>query len=107
MILRMAQALRCWMEQALNDDTLWRFVEYGVNVWEIAPEKDSYEIAQEAIARTRQFFDSLGMPSHLRELGIDDTNFTVMAKKAANVLNGRGFAPLSAEDIRCIFEKAL
>ena len=96
-----------WMEQALNDDTLWRFVEYGVNVWEIAPEKDSYEIAQEAIARTRQFFDSLGMPSHLRELGIDDTNFTVMAKKAANVLNGRGFAPLSAEDIRCIFEKAL
>ena len=95
------------MEQALNDDTLWRFVEYGVNVWEIAPEKDPYEIAQEAIAKTRLFFDSLGMPSHLRELGIDDENFDVMAEKASRVINGRGFAPLSPEDIRCIFEKAL
>lgn len=96
-----------WMEQVLSDETLWRFVEYGVNVWGISAEKAPYVIAHEAIAKTRAFFISLGMPSRLSELGIDSTHFTVMAEKAARVINGRGFAPMSASTICSIFENAL
>lgn len=96
-----------WMEQALSEETLWRFVEYGVNVWGIDAAKDPFAIAHEAIEKTGEFFRSIGMPSHLSELGIDDTNFDVMADKAARVINGRGFAPMSAESIRSIYEKAL
>ena len=96
-----------WMEQVLGDGTIWRFVEYGVNVWGISSEKKPYAIAQEAIAKTREFFVSLGMPSHLSELGIDDTKFDIMAEKAARVINGRGFAPMSAEIVRSIYARAL
>lgn len=96
-----------WMEQVLGDETIWRFVEYGVNVWGISSEKKPYAIAQEAIAKTREFFVSLGMPSHLSELGIDDTKFDIMAEKAARVINGRGFAPMSAEIVRSIYARAL
>lgn len=96
-----------WMEQVLGDETIWRFVEYGVNVWGISSEKKPYAIAQEAIAKTREFFVSLGMPSHLSELEIDDTKFDIMAEKAAHVINGRGFAPMSAEIIRNIYTRAL
>lgn len=96
-----------WMEQVLGDETIWRFVEYGVNVWGISSEKKPYAIAQEAISKTREFFVSLGMPSHLSELGIDDTKFDIMAEKAAHVINGRGFAPMSAEIIRNIYTRAL
>ena len=95
------------MEQVLGDETIWRFVEYGVNVWGISSEKKPYAIAQEAIAKTREFFVSLGMPSHLSELGIDDTKFDIMAEKAARVINGRGFAPMSAEIVRSIYARAL
>ena len=51
-----------WMQYVLSDDTVEKFVEYGTNVWDIDKDKAPMEIAEEAIAKTRQFFDSIGMP---------------------------------------------
>lgn len=95
-----------WMEYVLNEDTVWRFVEYGKNVWGITEGSDM-EIAQSAIAKTREFFASLGLPATLHEIGIDETHFDVMAQKAADGGLKYGFIPLDKEDVLKIFAKAL
>lgn len=95
-----------WMEYVLNDDTVWRFAEYGKNVWNIT-EGDDYSIAKEAITKTREFFVSLGLPATLSEIGITDEHFDIMAKKAADGGLAYGFIPLNAEDVKKIFESAL
>ncbi|MFC1576636.1 iron-containing alcohol dehydrogenase [Candidatus Omnitrophota bacterium] len=71
-----------WMKHVLNKKTLWRFIEYGVNVWGIEKDKPEEEIAEESIRRTREFFKSLGMPATLSEAGIPGEHFEDMAKKA-------------------------
>lgn len=95
-----------WMEYVLNDDTLWRFAEYGKNVWGLTGE-DDMQIAKEAIAKTREFFISLGLPSTLSEIGITDAHFDVMAQKAADGGLAYGFVPLDKEDVKKIFYHAL
>lgn len=95
-----------WMEYVLNEDTVWRFVEYGKNVWGIQSGTDM-EIARGAITKTREFFTSLGLPATLGEIGIDSTHFDVMAQKAADGGLEYGFIPLDKEDVKKIFEMAL
>lgn len=95
-----------WMEYVLNEDTVWRFAEYGRNVWDIREGSDM-EIAKEAIAKTRAFFNSLGLPATLHEIGIDETHFDVMAQKAADGGLAYGFIPLDKEDVKKIYQMAL
>lgn len=95
-----------WMEYVLNEDTVWRFAEYGKNVWGILEGTDM-EIAHSAIAKTREFFASLGLPATLGEIGIDAAHFDVMAQKAADGGLKYGFIPLGKEDVKRIFEMAL
>lgn len=95
-----------WMEYVLNEDTVWRFVEYGKNVWGIAEGADM-EIARSAIAKTKEFFASLGLPATLHEIGIDGEHFDVMAQKAADGGLKYGFIPLDKEDVLKIFAMAL
>lgn len=95
-----------WMEYVLNENTVWRFVEYGKNVWGIFDGTDM-EIAKEAIAKTRAFFASIGLPGSLHEIGIDGTHFDVMAQKAADGGLQYGFIPLNKDDVKKIFQMAL
>ena len=95
-----------WMEYVLNEDTFWKFVEYGKNVWGIHEGSDM-DIAHAAIQKTREFFKSLNLPSSLHEIDIDETHFNVMAQKAADGGLQNGFVALSAEDVKKIFKMAL
>lgn len=95
-----------WMEYVLNDETMWRFVEYGKNVWGITDGTDE-EIARAAIEKTKEFFASLGLPSKLSEIGIDDEHFDIMAEKAAAGGLEYGFIPLYKDDVIKIFRNAL
>lgn len=95
-----------WMEYVLNENTVWRFVEYGKNVWGLTEGSDM-EIAKAAIEKTRTFFVSLGLPQHLSEVGIDETHFDVMAQKAADGGLKYGFIPLGEEDVKKIYQMAL
>ena len=94
-----------WMDFALNEKTAKKFAEYGRNVWEILIDNDM-EAAKSAIAATRNFFQKMGLPQTLTEVGIDRKYFDIMAEKAANGCKG-SFVPLSKEDIISIFEAAL
>lgn len=95
-----------WMEYVLNEQTIWRFVEYGKNVWGITEGADM-EIAKKAIENTRTFFASLGLPQTLHEIQINEEHFDVMAQKAADGGLEYGFIPLSKEDVKKIYEMAL
>lgn len=95
-----------WMEYVLNEDTVWRFAEYGKNVWGIFEGTDM-EIARSAIAKTREFFNSLGLPATLHEIGIDETHFDIMAQKAADGGLQYGFIPLNKDDVKKIYQMAL
>lgn len=96
-----------WMEYVLNETTVESFVEYGVNVWGINPDKDKFQIAKESIERTKKFFISLDIPMHLKEVGIDEEKLEVMAKAATRHGNLGLFRPLDAQDVLNIFKAAL
>lgn len=95
-----------WMDFALNEKTAPKFAEYGVNVWGLDADEDDFTIAKKAIQCTRDFFREMNLPSTLREVGIDETYFDIMAEKAANGSVG-SYVPLSKEDIIGIYRAAL
>ncbi len=96
-----------WMEHVLSDNTVDKFAEYGVNVWNLDPRADKWETAKQAIECTRSFFkDELHIPMTLREVGITEQDkFDIMAEKAAAGCKGC-YVPLSKEDIIEIFKAA-
>lgn len=95
-----------WMKYILNDDTVDKFAQYGVNVWGIDKGLDKYTIANRAIKRTYNFFRKLEMPATLSEVGIGTENLNVMAVKAARGLDN-AYVPLSEKDVLNIFKAAL
>lgn len=96
-----------WMKYVLDDSTVDYFVDYGVNVWAINPEEDKFQIAHKAIEKTKEFFKSLGIPSTLREVGINEEKLELMAKAAVRRGNIGNFKTLNAEDVLNIFKASL
>lgn len=95
-----------WMKYILNEETVYKFVEYGVNVWGIDPKKDRFDIANEAINNTKALFDSMNIPPTLSELGIGEENLEIMAKKGSKGLEN-AFYPLYEEDVLKILKACL
>lgn len=73
-----------WMEYVLSEENVHRFVEYANNVWGIFGD-DNFEVAQKAIRTTREFFNSLDLPSTLAEIDIDSSKFEEMAAGATRL----------------------
>lgn len=95
-----------WMRYVLNDNTLEKFMEYGVNVWDIDKSLDKKEIANLAIDKTAEFFKTMDIPTTLREVGIDEEKLEVMAQQAVRFGMEDCFVPLKAEDVLNIFKAA-
>lgn len=95
-----------WMRYSLDDNTVDRFAQYGVNVWGIDKNLDKYEIANLAIDKTAEFFKMLGIPSTLREVGIEEDKIEIMAKKAMNPYFKHAFKPLEENDLVSIYKSA-
>jgi hypothetical protein len=97
-----------WMRYILSDKTVDRFVKYGVNVFGIDKDLDKYEIADKAIDETYQFFESIGIPMHLRDVGIDDSRIGEMAHHiAVNEGLDHAYVPLLEEDLVKILTESL
>ena len=96
-----------WMRYILSDDTVDKFVEYAVNVWDVSQTGDKYDIAKRGIDKTEEYFAAMGIPKTLREVGItDDSKFEEMAEKAAANLKNV-FVPLTKEDVMSIYKACL
>lgn len=68
--------------------------------------EDKYEMANKGINKTAEFFVSLGMPTKLKEVGIDEENITKMAVKCEKRL-ALGYVPLNSKEIEEVFKNAL
>ena len=98
-----------WMKHILSERTLERFVSLGTHLFGIDPKKDGMEIAEETIDRFYKFFESIGIPMHLSEVGIGEEKLHEMAHHI--LLEGRdkpfNYVPLQEEEIYQILKASL
>jgi alcohol dehydrogenase class IV len=69
---------------------------------------DKETIAHQAIEETYKFFESIGIPMHLRDLGIDESRVEEMAQHVAEGSGLEGaYVPLTQKDIAEIITASL
>ena len=97
-----------WMRYVLSEETEKRFAMYARNVWNIQKENDR-EAATEGIKCTENFFKELGLPGKLSEVGIDDSQLSLMAAEAVRTsgLSTRAYVKLSEKDVEKIYRDCL
>ena len=98
-----------WMEYTLSEKTVHKFVDLGVNVFDIDKDQDSMEIARQTIEKVREFlFKDLGLESNLTKIGIDEEHFDEMSIKACGK-DGvkKGFIDLKPADVKKIYKMCL
>lgn len=100
--------LYAWMKYVYTHD-IARFSRYAEHVFGINTKNHTMdEAAAEGIEKTARFFRSLGVPTHLSEVDIDDSRFEEMAEKALTHRKTLGsFVPLKKEQIMEIYRMAL
>lgn len=97
-----------WMRYILNEHTLPRFVKFAVNVMGITPGNDDMKTANQGIDALYAFFESVGIPMHLSDLGIDDSQIDEMSEHVAKGWPlDHAWQPLNAKDIAAIFSACL
>lgn len=97
-----------WMHHILSERTMDRFVKYGINVFGIDPTLPKQEIAGKAIDATYEFFESINIPMHLRDVGIDESRIDEMAHHiAVNEGLDKAYVPLTEQDIKEILMESL
>ena len=97
-----------WMEYCLDETTVDKYVQYGVNVFGIDAKLDKMEIAKRSIKLTEEFlYEKLGLQRTFTEVGIKREDFAMMAKKACRYGDIKGFKTLTPSDVEAIFEMCL
>ncbi|MBE5910341.1 iron-containing alcohol dehydrogenase [Pseudobutyrivibrio sp.] len=92
-----------WMEYVLDDKNKHRFARYAREVFGVA-QQDDMLAAKQGIECLRMFLGDLEMPSKLSQVGIDDSNFHLMAKEAVRTsgISSRAYVKLTEEDVENI-----
>lgn len=97
-----------WMEYCLDETTVSKYYQFGVNVFGIDASLPEMEVAEKSIEMLKEFlYDTLGLKSSFEEVGIDDSNFEIMAGKSCMWETLEGFKPLKQKDIMEIFKMCL
>lgn len=97
-----------WMDYCLDETTVSKYVQMGTNVFGIDPTLAPMDIAHEAIGRLSDFFfNTLQLKRTFPEVGIDETHFALMARKAVGGGTLPGFKPLQQQDVEQIFKMCM
>ena len=97
-----------WLEYCLDETTVSKYVQFGVNVFGIDANQEPMAIAKQSIEKLSEFlFDVLGLKRTFTEVGIRVEDFPVMARKACGGDVLQGFKPLAQSDIEEIFKMCL
>lgn len=98
-----------WARYVL-DDCLPRFKQFATNVWNVEDSGDCREVALEGIARTEDFFKSIGMPISLNDFGFELTDEVIdeLAEKCEKAVGGKVGAAkvLYRDDFKEIYKLA-
>lgn len=98
-----------WMEYCLDETTVSKYYQFGCNVFGLDASLEPMEVAKKSIELVKEFlYQTLGLKSTFTDIGIDDSNFEVMAEKAVR-LGGlsHAFKPLNKEDVVNIFKMCM
>jgi len=97
-----------WMRYILGkSNTIDKFATYGVNVFDLDPSLPKEELANRAIEATEDFFfNKLGIPRTLSEIGVTEEFFDEMAEQAAK-MGHLMYKPLTEEDVKNIYKAAM
>ena len=92
----------------MGPDTVNRFAMYARNVWDVN-EEDDQAAATKGIDLTEKFFIDMGLPSRLLQIGIDDSDFSLMAAEAVRTsgLSTRAYVKLTKADVEQIYKNCL
>lgn len=95
-----------WMRYVLDEKSLSKFVEFGIEVWGIDDYQNEHQIAELSIKKTRDFFLGLGLKSSLSEIGIKHEYLEELAMKAVESKGGaiKGYRSLEKDDVLKIYE---
>ena len=92
------------------DDLPERFYKFAVEVMDVEPVGDEMDVIYKGIERMEDFFRSIGMPTNLKELGIDPTDeeLHLMATKCEEANGGHIGSALTlyVEDMYRVYKDA-
>lgn len=97
-----------YLRYTLNENTVDKYYNFGVNVWNIDSSLPKMEVAEKSIRCLEKFlYEDLELINNLSNLNIDSSNFEEMANRICN--NGiiKGFVDLNKDDIIKIFKECL
>lgn len=96
-----------WMKYVWRENPKM-MIQYAKKVWNVETiGKEEEEIVMEAIAKTEEFYHSIGLATKLSQLGIDDSKFETMAHKVVEEGPVGSFRQLYFEDVVNIYKLAL
>lgn len=70
-----------WMKYVL-DEIPQKFAQFARNIWGIIDGRDEKELGLKGIEKLIEFYESIGVPTKLSKIGIDDKHFEEMSEKA-------------------------
>lgn len=97
----------CWAEYVYKEN-LPRFVQFANRVFDVDVDFYNQEkTAQEGIRRLREFFELMGAPTCLSQIGVEnDEKFKMMAETACRFGDIGGIKALNARDVEEIYKMA-
>lgn len=97
-----------FLKYCLNEQNVDKYVQFGVNVFDIDKALPKMEIANLAIDKLSSFlFEDLKLDSTFTQVKIKQEDFPLMAQKACEGGTIKGFVDLTASDIEKIFEMCI
>ncbi len=96
-----------WAEYVLSYDVM-KFAQLANRVWGIEMNFDHPEVtAREGIRAMRAYFREIGMPTTMKELGIEPEDYDeIIGKTTAGGTTLRSYLPLGPDEIRAIYRLA-
>jgi alcohol dehydrogenase YqhD (iron-dependent ADH family) len=97
-----------WLEYCLDETTVSRYVQFGVNVFGIDNTLPAMDIAKRSIEMLSDFlFGKLELDDTFTKVGIKEEDFKIMAEKSCGGDAIHGFKVLKKKDVENIFRMCL
>ena len=94
-----------WMEYVSKDDPAGRFIDYAQHIWGIDGRKKE-AVVKKGIEKTKAFFASLGMPSRLKDVGVQESQLRDMAASIVASGDVGKFRRLNEDNVYTILKNA-
>lgn len=97
-----------YLKYVLNEDTVDRYYQFGINVWGIDSNLPKMEVAKKSIEYLEEFlYKDLNLTDNLTDLNIDNSNFEEMANRICGNGKVEAFVDIRKVDVVKIFNDCL